>query len=190
MTDLREQQLESEQVFDGVLLKVFRDQVNLPDGRQSVREYIRHPGAAVMIPVLDSGMLLMERQYRYPLGMELLEFPAGKIDAGENAIESARRELREETGYSAGKLTRLGHLHPCIGYSDEVIHIYLAEELTFHREQQDRDEFIETFEISLEDALEGVRHGEITDSKTITGILWAEKVRSGEWQYERTKDKG
>ncbi len=182
MTDLVEERLDSEQVFDGVLLHVCRDSVKLPDGRESVREYIRHPGAAVMIPVLENGHLVMERQYRYPLGMELLELPAGKIDAGEDPMESARRELLEETGYHAGRLTRLGKLHPCIGYSDEVIHIFLAGELTFQQEQQDKDEFIETFEISLEDALAGIRSGTITDSKTITGIFWAEKLRSGEWK--------
>ena len=181
MTQLTESQVESAKVFDGVLLQVYKDRVVLPDGRESVREYIRHPGAAVMIPLLKTGELIMERQYRYPLRQELLELPAGKIDAGEDPVESARRELLEETGYRGGRFTRLGVVHPCIGYSDEVIYIYLVENLTFHSERQDKDEFIETFRIGLQDAVEGIRAGRITDGKTITGIYWAEKLVRNEW---------
>lgn len=182
MADLTEKQLSTQNVFDGVLLHVFKDKVKLPDGSTSIREYIKHPGAAVMIPIMENGNIVFERQYRYPLGMELMELPAGKIDAGENPVDSARRELLEETGYEANSLKKLGKLHPCIGYSDEVIHIYMAEELTFHEEQQDKDEFIETFEMTLADALESVRTGKITDAKTMIGLFWAEKYLSGEWK--------
>ncbi len=181
MSDLLEKQQSTENVFDGVLLHVYRDKVELPDGGTSVREYIKHPGAAVTIPILENGNIVFERQYRYPLGMELLELPAGKIDKGESAEDSAKRELLEETGYEAKQLTALGKLHPCIGYSDEVIYIYLAEELTFHTEQQDNDEFIETFEMSLEDSMEGIRTGKITDAKTIISLFWAEKYLYGNW---------
>jgi len=189
MADLREKQLRSDKVFSGVLLHVYKDEVELPDGRTSIREYIKHPGAAVMIPVLENGNLVLERQYRYPVGKEMWELPAGKIDAGEDPVESARRELLEETGYQAGLLTRLGKLHPGIGYSNEVIYIYIAERLTFHEEQQDHDEFIETFELRLDDALEAVRTGKITDAKTSVSIFWAEKYLNGEWASEQEESR-
>ncbi|HKJ68238.1 MAG TPA: NUDIX hydrolase [bacterium] len=182
MTELTEKQLTSTSVFDGVLLHVYRDEVELPDGRTSIREYVKHPGASVMVPLLDTEDIVLERQYRYPLGRELVELPAGKIDQGEDPIESARRELLEETGYEGDRFTKIGILHPCIGYSDEVIHIYIVEELTFHREQQDKDEFIETFTLPFDEALDAVRTGEITDAKSMVGILWAEKYVRNIWK--------
>ncbi|MBD3276032.1 MAG: NUDIX domain-containing protein [Candidatus Marinimicrobia bacterium] len=185
MADLTEKQLSTSNVFDGVLLHVYRDEVKLRDESTSIREYIKHPGAAVMIPILENGNIVFERQYRYPLGMELLELPAGKIDDGEEPVDSARRELLEETGYEAKSLKKLGKLHPCIGYSDEVIYIYLAQDLIFHEEQQDKDEFIETFEMTLAGALEGVRTGKITDAKTMISLFWAEKYLSGDWKESR-----
>ncbi|MEJ2050966.1 MAG: NUDIX hydrolase [Calditrichota bacterium] len=181
MADLTEKQLTSEKVYEGKLLHVYRDEVRLPDGRTSIREYIRHPGAAVMVPFLDNGNLIMERQFRYPLREELWELPAGKIDPGESPLESAKRELQEETGYRGETFTRVGILHPCIGYSNEVIYIYMVEGLTFHRDQQDKDEFVETFEIDLDDALEAVRTGRITDAKSMVGVLWGEKFYRSEW---------
>ncbi len=187
MDRLTEKQLTSENVFDGVLLDVYRDEVELPDGRTSVREYIKHPGAAVMIPVLDNGDILFERQYRYPLGKALYELPAGKIDPGEDALQSARRELLEETGYEGASFTKLGELNPCIGYSDEVIHIYLVEGLAFHGQQQDQDEFIHTFKLSLRDALEYIRTGKITDAKTMVSVFWIEKYMTGEWSPAETR---
>lgn len=182
MADLTETQLTSETVYEGKLLQVYRDEVRLPDGRTSIREYIRHPGAAVMIPMLENGNLVMERQFRYPLGKELWELPAGKIDPGESPLDSARRELLEETGYRGSTFTKVGVLYPCIGYSNEVIHIYMVEGLTLHREQQDKDEFVETFELGLDAALEAVRTGRITDAKSMVGVMWGEKFYRNDWQ--------
>jgi len=184
---LAEKTLSTEQIFDGVLLKVYRDEVELPDGRASVREYIRHPGAAVMIPVREDGSIVFERQYRYPVGAEMVELPAGKIDPGESPQQSAERELLEETGYRGGQFISLGKLHPGIGYSDEQIFIYLVTDLEYHQENQDSDEFIETFEWSLEEGLEAIRTGVITDAKTIIALFRAEKYLDGSWQSEPEK---
>ncbi len=176
-----EETLESEQVFDGKLLKVFSDKVRLPDGYESVREYVKHPGAVVIIAVLDNGKLLFERQYRYPLRRVFLEIPAGKIDPGEHILDTARRELREETGYKAKLWRHLGTMHPCIGYSDERIEIFWAQGLSFIGAELDHGEILEVCEMSLSDALLAVRDGDITDAKSITALLWAEKTLSGEW---------
>lgn len=176
-----EETLESVQVFDGRLLKVFSDRVRLPDGKESTREIIRHPGAVVIIAVLDNGKLLFERQFRYPLQRVFLELPAGKIDAGEHILDTARRELREETGYKAKLWRHLGTMHPAIGYADERIEIFWAQGLSYVGAQPDHDEILEIAELSIADALLAVRDGEITDAKTITALLWAEKTLSGEW---------
>ncbi len=180
--DLIEVELSSEEVFNGALLKVRRDQVRTPDGRTAVREWIAHPGAAIVIAVLDNGKLLFERQFRYPLRRIFLELPAGKIDGGEHALDTAKRELREETGYKARNWRHISTLHPCIGYSDERIEIFLAHGLSFVGHGLDDEEFLEVIELSLADALMAVRDGEISDGKTITALLWAEKLISGEWQ--------
>lgn len=183
--ELIEQALDSEPVFDGLLLKVRRDRVRLPNGEEAVREWIDHPGAAVVIAVLDNGKLLFERQFRYPARQVFLELPAGKIDAGEPSLDTARRELREETGYRARSWKYLGAMHLCIGYSNEKIDIFLAQGLSYVGEKLDAEEFIEVSELSLHDALLAVRDGEITDSKTITALFWAEKVLSGAWSPDR-----
>ena len=172
----------SEEVFSGRLLKVKCDRVRLPDGVETAREHIDHPGAVAMIAVLDNGKLLFERQYRYPLGQVFLELPAGKIDRGEPILDTARRELREETGYKAKSWRHLGVMHPCIGYSNEKIELFLAHCLSYVGHERDQEEFIEVVELSLSDALLAVRDGEITDGKTITGLLWAEKIFSGAWE--------
>lgn len=177
-----ETQLSSEEVFSGCLLKVNVDRVRLPDGSQSVRECIDHPGAVVMLAALDNGKLLFERQFRYPLGQVFLELPAGKLDAGEHPLDTARRELREETGYKARSWRHLGSMHPCIGYSNERIEFFLASGLSFVGSAPEQGEFLEVIELSLADALLAVRDGEITDGKTITGLFWAEKIFSGIWQ--------
>jgi len=176
-----EETLDSQQVFDGRLLKVYADRVRLPDGHEGVREIIRHPGAVVVIAVLDNGKLLFERQFRYPLQRVFLEMPAGKIDAGEHILDTARRELREETGYRAKLWRHLGTTHPAIGYADERIEIFWAQGLSFVGAAPDHGEILEIVEMSLADALLAVRDGEITDGKTLAALLWAEKTLSGAW---------
>ena len=179
---LEEKQIEGTQVFHGKLLDVRRDRVQLPNGQESTREYVVHQGAAVIIPVLDSGDLIFERQYRYPLGKTLLELPAGKIDPGEDAATTATRELLEETGYSARDWRHIGVMHPCVGYSNERIEIFLARGLQQESGQQlDHNEFLDLLTMSLDEALQAVRDGEITDSKTISALFWAEKVLHSGW---------
>lgn len=171
--DLEEAELESTPVFDGALLKVRRDRVRLPDGKESVREYVRHPGAVVVLAVLPDGALLFERQYRYPLRRAFLELPAGKIDAGEDVFECARRELREETGYEAAQWQYLGVMHPCIGYSDERIEIFLARGLTQVGHALDEGEFLEVLSLTLDEAIRKIDAGDITDGKSIVALFKA-----------------
>ena len=179
--DLTETPLSSQQVFDGRLLHVHVDQVGLPDGKKTVREYITHPGAVVIIPVLDNGELVMERQHRYPLRQDFYELPAGKIHPGEDPLLCAQRELLEETGYTAANWRYLATLHPCIGYSDEKLVYYLAEGLVFQGARLDDGEHLEVFTLTLAEALEWIKAGKITDNKTVSGLFWAEKLRRGEW---------
>jgi ADP-ribose pyrophosphatase len=168
---LVETKLASEDVFDGKLLHVKRDTVRLPDGETATREYIDHPGAVMIIPTLPDGKLLMERQFRYPLARVFIEFPAGKIDPGEEPAATAARELLEETGYIAERWSHVGTLHPLITYSTERIEIYTADALTFVGVNLDAGEFVETFSATLEEALTWVDRGEITDVKTMLGVL-------------------
>lgn len=179
--DLTETGLSSETVFRGSLLHVKRDRVRLPNGQETGREYIAHPGAVLVVPQLPDGRLVFERQFRYPLGRAFIELPAGKIDPGEDILTTGQRELLEETGYSARDWQYLAALHPCIGYSDEIIHIYLARGLTAGAHRRDHDESLEVFELSLEDAMAALRRGEITDGKTMIALFWAEKHLTGLW---------
>lgn len=183
---LLEKQLSSEQVWHGRLLDVRRDSVLLPDGSEGIREYIVHPGAVVIIAVEDDGRLLFERQYRYGPGAVFLEFPAGKIDPGEDILATAKRELIEECGYEAATWEYLGVMHPCIGYSNERIEIFLARDLTLFPDgaQLDHGEFLELTRLSLGEAVEGVRQGAITDAKSITALFWAEKVLTKVWSIQ------
>ena len=179
---LSESLLESTQIYRGKLLDVRLDRVRLPDGKEGVREFVRHQGAVVIVPLLDNGELLLERQFRYPLARVFLEFPAGKIDPGEAVEATARRELLEETGFVASEWRHLGVLHPCIGYSDERIEIFLARGLVRQSQQNlDHGEFLEVLSLPLEEALLAVRAGEITDGKTIAALFWAEKVVHSGW---------
>ena len=179
--DFTESPVSSRVVFDGVLLKVIEDTVRLPNGNHSVREYIRHPGACMMIAFLDERTLLMERQYRYPLHRHFIELPAGKIEHGEDPLETAKRELREECGYEAREWRHLGTLHPCIGYADEHIELYLARDLTHVGHALDEDEFLQVFPLTIDEALQWVRDGRITEAKAVTGLLWADRIARGEW---------
>lgn len=179
---LHETKIEGTQVFCGKLLDVRLDRVQLPDGQESAREYVVHQGAVVVIPILDSGELIFERQFRYPLGTTVLEFPAGKIDPGEHIENTAKRELLEETGHSASNWRYLGVTHPCVGYSSERIEIFLARGLQRESDQQlDHGEFLDLLTLSLDQALLAVRNGEITDAKTIAALLWTEKILCNGW---------
>ena len=169
---LIESEICTETVFEGALLNVRKDSVRLPNGKQSIREYIVHPGAVVILAFLDNGKLLFERQYRYPLRRVFLELPAGKIDQGEAIIDTARRELKEETGYVAAEWEYLGVMHPCIGYSDERIEIFAARGLHLAGEKTlDHNEFLEV----VDEARQAVWDGRITDAKTITSLFWLDK---------------
>ena len=180
---LAEVSLGSETVYRGSFLEVRRDQVRLPDGSQSSREYIVHPGAAVMVPLLDDGRVLIERQYRYPVGQVFVEVPAGKRDPGENFLQTAKRELLEETGYVAAEWAFLTRLHPAIGFADEVLEIYLCRGLEFRGRQLDHGEFLETEPVTIDWMLEAVRSGQLTDVKTQIVALWLDRLRTGLWAW-------
>jgi len=173
--DLTEHCISSETIASGGMLTVKRDQVRLPNGHSSQREYVTHPGAVVIVPILLNGNIILERQFRYPLHQVFIELPAGKIDAGEEILITGQRELLEETGYRGNDWIKLGHQHPCIGYSNEVIHMYLARGLTAGAHQRDADESLEVFEASLSDCMKMIQTGEITDGKTIIALFFAEK---------------
>lgn len=178
---LLERQLESRQVYQGHFLDVRRDRVGLPDGSEAHREYIVHPGAVMVVPILDDGRLVLERQYRYPLERVMVEFPAGKLDPGEPGRRCAERELLEETGYRATEWAYAGTLHNAIAYSDEGIQIWFARGLTAGAKQLDEGEFLEVFTATA-DELEGwVRDGKVTDAKTMIGLLWLQQWRAGRW---------
>jgi ADP-ribose pyrophosphatase len=173
--DLTEKQIDSELIYSGGFLEVRKDRVRLPDGSTSSREYLTHPGAVVMMALLDNGNLVMERQYRYPPRQEFIELPAGKIDKGEDILVTAQRELLEETGYVAREWMHLTTAFPCIGYSDEHLEYFIARGLTYQGGKLDEGEFLEVFELSLRDAIEWIRAGKISDGKTIIGLFWLEK---------------
>ena len=173
-----------EQVFKGRLLDVRRDTVAMPDGAHAVREYVVHPGAVVVVPVLDDGRLVMERQYRYPVGRVMLEFPAGKIDAGEPALQCAQRELAEETGYRARQWALAGVLHNAMAYSTEVIHIVFARELTEGQRTLDDGELIDIVPMSEAELDAAAARGDLTDAKTLISLMWLQKWRSGAWPLQ------
>ena len=168
---LVETRVDSERVYQGRLLDVRRDTVRLPDGSLATREYIVHPGAVLVLPVLPDGRLVVERQYRYPLQQVFVEFPAGKLDPGESPLATAKRELQEEAGYTAERWTHLGVIHPLLSYSTEEIEIYLAEGLAHVGARLDDGEFLEVGEMSVDEMLAGIDRGEITDAKTVTALL-------------------
>lgn len=173
--DLIEQCIDSQTIASGGMLTVKRDQVRLANGHTSQREYVMHPGAVLVVPLLPNGNIVLEKQFRYPLHQVFIELPAGKIDAGEDTLLTGQRELEEETGYIASHWISLGHQHPCIGYSNEVIYSYLAYGLSAGIHQPDDDESLIVYDASLTDCLAMVQSGEITDGKTIVALFMAEK---------------
>lgn len=182
--DLTETCVSSETLVKGKLLYAKRDKVRLPNGHEAEREYVEHPGAVLVIPLLDDGQLVMERQFRYPLHRTFIELPAGKIDAGEDPLQTGKRELLEETGYTAAKWQLLTSLHPCIGYSNEIIHVYLARDLTLDKPHRDEDELLDIFTMTLPEAMQAMRRGEITDGKTMIALFWVDKYLDGSWHQD------
>lgn len=175
--DFTEHTISSERLLDGKLLRVQSDQVRLPDGGESYREYVIHPGAVMVAAFVDDATLVFEHQYRYPVRRHFIELPAGKIDPGESHAETARRELLEETGYAAGHWQHAITMHAGIGYSNEIIELYVARDLSFVGHRRDEGEFLEVFTMTLDEAVAMVGSGEITDTKTALSLLWLDKFR-------------
>ena len=178
---LIETRLATETLLKGHFLHAVRDTVALPGGAQAVREYIIHPGAVMVIPMLDDGRLVMERQYRHPMGRVMWEFPAGKLDPGESVLDCARRELQEETGIRAREWARAGVLHPVISYSTEFIEVWFARGLSQGPRRLDDEEFLEVNTATPAQLMDACREGAITDAKTLVGVLWLQNVLSGTW---------
>jgi ADP-ribose pyrophosphatase len=172
--DLEERYVDGEEVFSGGFIRVWRDTVRLPDGTLTTREYIRHPGAVAILALTDAGNVVLERQYRYPLGRDFIEIPAGKVEPGEALLETAKRELLEETGYWAADWQRTTTIHNAIGYSNEAIELYVARGLEKRVAKLDAGEFLEVFEAPFGEALAMVRDGRITDVKTMIALFWLE----------------
>ena len=181
---LIEQRIGSEEILKGSFLNAFRDTVRLPDGSQATREYIVHPGAVMMIPLLDDGRLVLERQYRYPMHRVMIEFPAGKLDPGEDPLACARRELLEETGYTAREWARAGQVHPVISYSTEFIDIWFCRGLALQERSLDDEEFLEVIAATPQHLMDWCRDGVVTDSKTIIGSFWIQNILAGAWKLD------
>jgi ADP-ribose pyrophosphatase len=181
---LIEEKTGSQEILKGNFLHAFRDTVRLPDGGSATREYVVHPGAVMTIPMLDDGRLVMERQYRYPMGRVMVEFPAGKLDAGESVLACAKRELLEETGYTAREWARAGQLHPVISYSTEFIDIWFCRGLELTQARLDDEEFLEVFTATPQQVIDWCRDGTITDSKTLAGAFWLQNVLAGTWKLD------
>jgi ADP-ribose pyrophosphatase len=186
--NLIEHTTHSEELMQGRFLQVLRDTVRLPDGGSDTREYVVHPGAVMIVPLLDDGRLVLERQYRHPMGKVMIEFPAGKLDAGEDTFTCARRELLEETGYAAREWARAGVIHPVISYSTEFIEIWFARGLSLGERSLDQGEFLEVFSATVEELAEWCKDGRVTDAKTLTALLWLQNVQNGTWALQWHQD--
>lgn len=190
MTDkhLVETKHSSTEVFKGKFLHAFSDTVHLPDGSTAQREYIVHPGAVVIVPMLEdaSGQvrLVLERQFRYPVGRVMVEFPAGKLDPGEGGLACAQRELLEETGYRASQWAKAGVMHPVIAYSTEFIEIWFARDLTLGQRKLDSGEFLDVFTATSAELLQWCMDGRVTDAKTLACTLWLQNLQAGQWQLD------
>ena len=183
---LREHAVQSKAIASGEFLKLVRDDVRLPNGLHATRDYVLHPGAVMVVALLDDGRVLLERQYRHPVGHALLELPAGKLNAGEGVVACAARELREETGCSAAHWAVAARLHPCIGYSNEVIHIVFAKGVVQGLQSLDPGELLDVCAATPEQLMAMVADGRITDGKTLSGLLWLQNVLSGAWSLDWT----
>jgi len=181
---LRERCIEPAEAWRGAFLDVRRDRVALPDGSEAAREYIVHSGAVMVVPLLADDRVVVERQWRYPMARAMLEFPAGKLEPGEPALECAVRELAEETGYRAGEWARAGILHNAISYSTEGIEIWFARGLVAGERRLDVGEFLDVLSLSIDELDEAARRGEITDAKTLVGLLWLANWRAGRWSLQ------
>jgi ADP-ribose pyrophosphatase len=181
---LSETAVSREEILHGRFLHAVRETVALPDGSHAIREFILHPGAVMVIPLLDDGRVVLERQYRHPIGHVMVEFPAGKLDPGEDRLDCARRELREETGYTAREWAHAGVLHPVISYSTEFIDIWFARGLTAGERRLDEGEFLDVITATPQELLALCRDGGVTDAKTLTGALWLQNVLAGKWSLD------
>lgn len=181
---LREERIARAQLLQGRFLHALSDTVRLPDGSTTTREFIVHPGAVMVIALLDDGRVLLERQFRYPMGRAMVEFPAGKLDAGEGSLACAQRELLEETGFSAREWARAGVLHPVISYATEFIDIWFARGLAAGSAKLDAGEFLDVFAATPAEVLAACGDGRITDAKTLTGALWLQQVLAGAWPLD------
>ena len=181
---LVESPVSSEIILQGNFLQVCRDRVSLPDGRHTSREYVVHPGAVMIVALLDNGRIVLERQFRYPVGRVMIEFPAGKRDAGESSLTCAMRELQEETGYTAEEWASAGTMHPVISYSTESIEVWFARGLTRGERKLDDGEFLDVLVATPAELMGWCGAGQVTDAKTMVGMLWLQNMLSGAWELK------
>ncbi len=181
--DLSESPVETSVVYEGSFLRLRHDRVRLPDGALTAREFVEHPGAAAMIALTDDGRIVVERQFRYPLGRTFIEIPAGKLDPGEHSLATAQRELVEETGYRAREWALLTTIHPAIGFATEVMDLYLCRGLEFVGQALDEGEHLDVELVTLDWLIDELRAGRLSDVKTQIATFWLERLTSGAWPW-------